>query len=57
MLEFFARNWATLLVGGAVAALLILVSLKLIRDRRAGKSTCGCNCADCPSGGVCHPKK
>lgn len=43
---------ATLLVV-AVAAIL----RKLARDRKAGKTSCGCGCANCPSAGICHTEK
>ena len=34
------------------------VIYKMISDKRKGKSSCGCNCASCPSGSMCHsPKK
>ena len=38
-----------LLVGGAVFSLL--------RNKRNGKSSCGCGCSGCSMSGVCHPTK
>ena len=29
----------------------------LIRDKRKGKNTCGCNCAHCAMAGSCHGQK
>ena len=54
MLLFLKANGGTIAVGLAVAALLFAVARKLILDRRQGKSSCGCNCANCPSAGRCH---
>ena len=43
---------ATWLVGGALAVIVGAVVFKMIRDRRAGKGGCSCNCAGCS--GHCH---
>lgn len=54
MLLFLKANGGTIAVGLAVAALLFAVARKLLLDRRQGKSSCGCNCANCPSASRCH---
>ena len=46
---------ATWLVGGALAVIVGAVVFKMIRDKRAGKGGCGCNCGGCPNAGACHP--
>lgn len=56
MLDFLVSNGSTILVGGLVAALMLAVAVKMIKDKKKGKSSCGCHCADCPSVGMCHPK-
>ena len=40
----------TLILIGAVAAAVF----RLVRDKKQGKSTCGCNCGCCPMAGSCH---
>ena len=47
-------NVGTLVVLLAVAAVVALIVFRLIRDKKQGKSSCGCNCADCPMHGGCH---
>lgn len=47
----------TAVVAALLAALVICVVVKLIRDRKKGKSSCGCGCANCPSAGLCHGQK
>ncbi|MDO4357076.1 MAG: FeoB-associated Cys-rich membrane protein [Clostridia bacterium] len=47
-------NLGTIIVGIAVLALLVAIARKLLRDRKQGKNSCGCNCAHCPSAGMCH---
>lgn len=51
MLHFFAANWGTILIGLLVAAAMALILAKLWRDHKKGKSSCGCNCSQCPSSG------
>ncbi len=33
-------------VGGAIYV--------LVRDKKQGRSSCGCGCSSCPMGGMCH---
>lgn len=56
MLEFFSANLPTILVGAVVFAVIALVVIKLVRDKRSHKSSCGCGCAHCPSESACHHK-
>ena len=60
MLEFLTANGGTLLIGALIAVAVVLILLKLRRDKRKGRSSCGCE--NCPSAGMCHggteqPKK
>lgn len=55
-MEWFSANIGTILVLLIVCALVALVVRKMIRDRRKGKSSCGCNCAHCAMAGSCHKK-
>ena len=40
------------LIGGLVALALILALVKIIRNKKQGKCTCGCD--GCPSGSLCR---
>lgn len=53
MLEFLQNNWGSLLVGAIVLAVVVLIIVKLVRDKKAGKYTCGGNCGSC---GACSGK-
>lgn len=51
--------WLSEYLGTAIAALILLaviaaVAVSLVRDRKAGRSTCGSNCAHCAMAGSCH---
>ena len=47
----------TVLICAALVIIVGLIIFSLIRDRRKGKSTCGCNCAHCAMAGACHKQK
>jgi len=54
MLEWLYANWANILILMLVGALIALAVISMIRDKKAGKSSCGCNCAKCAMAGKCH---
>ncbi|MDD2970810.1 MAG: FeoB-associated Cys-rich membrane protein [Lachnospiraceae bacterium] len=43
----------TIIVGAALLVIVGLIVRKMIKDKKAGKSSCGCNCAEC-HGGCSH---
>ena len=55
MFAWFAAYGGTLLVLAAVALVVALVLRSVLRDRKAGKTACGSNCAHCAMRGECHP--
>lgn len=54
MLKFLAENWGTILVLVLVVGAVIFAIVKMRSDKKQGKSSCGCNCGNCPSAGMCH---
>ena len=57
MLSWVTANLGTILVSAVLLAIVFLTSTHLIRQKRAGKSSCGCNCAHCAMHGACHRKQ
>ncbi|MBE5878510.1 MAG: FeoB-associated Cys-rich membrane protein [Lachnospiraceae bacterium] len=57
MLNWLAANAASIIVSIILAVLVIAIIVKLIRDKRNGKSSCGCSCTNCAMQGTCHDKK
>ena len=55
-MQWLFDNLGTVLVALALLGVVTAIVRRLIRDRRQGKSACGCNCASCPMGGACHKK-
>ena len=57
MMEFLTKYWGTILVAAIVAAVVALVIAKMLKDKKRGKTSCGCGCKNCPSSGMCHKNK
>ncbi|MDE5583667.1 MAG: FeoB-associated Cys-rich membrane protein [Ruminococcus sp.] len=53
-MNFITENAGTILVGLIVLAVITAIILKIIADKKKGKSSCGCGCENCPSSKVCH---
>lgn len=46
----------TALVLGVLVVIVALIITKMVRDKKNGKTSCGCGCSDCPSKKICHKK-
>ena len=57
MLDFIVDNLGTILITVVLVTILAAIVVKLVRDKRKGKSSCGGNCAHCALGGYCHGDK
>ena len=47
MLVFLLNIWGSFAVGAVVLAVIVLIVMKLVRDKKAGRYTCGGNCGSC----------
>ncbi len=54
MISWITQNIGTLLVILVLAAVVSAIIIKMVKDKRQGKSSCGHNCAHCAMAGVCH---
>ncbi len=52
-INFISENLGTIAVGASVLCLVALLVLKLVKDKKAGKSGCSCGCSSCPMSGKC----
>ena len=57
MLNWIGANGSTFLVAGILAAVVAAIVIHLVRNKKKGKSSCGCGCADCAMHGSCHSSK
>ena len=51
---WLASNLGTIFVVLILAAVVFVIVRSLIRNKKKGKSSCGCNCAHCALAGTCH---
>lgn len=54
MLNWIAENLATILICAILILIVFLIIRYLLRQKKAGKSSCGCGCASCAMHGQCH---
>lgn len=44
----------TIIISLILLAIVASVIFKMIKDKKAGKSSCGCGCSSCPMSKACH---
>ena len=54
MINYLISNIGTICVGTVLAFVLIMIVRGLIKDKKAGKSSCGCGCSSCAMSCSCH---
>ena len=57
MFTWILENMATIAVTAVLALLVAAVIAGMVRSRKKGGSSCGCGCAGCAMGSVCHSRK
>lgn len=56
MLAWITENIGTILISAVLLLVVVLIIRKLVKDKKKGESSCGCNCAHCAMSGSCHQK-
>ncbi|MDE5671723.1 MAG: FeoB-associated Cys-rich membrane protein [Eubacterium sp.] len=56
MLAFLTENLATIIIAVIVIGILAAVIAKMIKDKKKGKTSCGCGCENCAASEICHKK-
>ncbi len=54
-------EWLKMNIATVITALLLVLALAgavwvLVKNKKQGKSSCGCKCSSCPMSGSCHKK-
>ena len=57
MVEWLTANWVNIIILALVGGLIALAVIVMIKDKKAGKSSCVCNCSKCAMAGKCHSVK
>ncbi len=54
MISWLLANIGTITVGLIIAVIVAAIIVKILKDKKKGKSSCDCNCGGCPMSGKCH---
>ena len=54
MFKWIAENAATIICALVLAGMVAAAVTALVKNKRSGKTSCGCGCANCPMAGKCH---
>jgi len=54
MFQWISDNAGTILVSIVLAAAAAGIVIRLRKEKKQGKSSCGGNCGCCPMSGSCH---
>lgn len=57
MIGWIVANFSTIIVCAVLIAVLAAVISSMLRDKKKGKSSCGCGCANCAMSDTCHHEK
>lgn len=56
IINWLTENLSTIVISLILLAVVIFITVRLIKDKRSGKSSCGCGCDSCALRGECHKK-
>ena len=56
MFTWITANLSTIIICTILFAVIALIIVSIIRNKKKGKSSCGGGCSGCPMSGSCHPK-
>ncbi len=57
MITWFSENIATIIICAVLIGIVAAIIAHMIINRKKGKSSCGCGCANCAMSGHCHDKE
>lgn len=57
MLAWICENIATIIITAVLLSVVIAIIIRLVKNKKKGKSSCGCGRSGCPMSGSCHSKK
>ena len=57
MFAWIAENIVTIIICAVLAIMVAAIVVTLVKDKKKGKSSCGCKCGSCPMAGSCHSQK
>lgn len=56
MLAWIVGNIGTIIVAAVIASVIAIVVIRMAKNKKKGKFSCGCGCSSCPMSQNCHNK-
>ena len=56
MMAWLAENLGTIVISLILLAVVAAIIISMVRDKKTGKSSCGCDCAHCGCCVSCHKR-
>ena len=53
MFAWLSANWANIIVIAGLVLITGLIVFRMVRNKKAGKHSCGCDCGACAACGAC----
>lgn len=57
MLELILNNISNIIICAVLIAVVIMIAASMIKNKKQGKSLCGCGCKNCAMKNSCHGKR
>ncbi|MGN0441598.1 MAG: FeoB-associated Cys-rich membrane protein [Acutalibacteraceae bacterium] len=57
MLAWICENTATIIITAVLLSVVIAIIIRLVKNKKKGRPSCGCGCSGCPMSSLCHSKK
>lgn len=54
MFEWLISNLATILISLVLLSVVALITVNFIKNKKKGRTSCGCGCENCAMSGSCH---
>ena len=56
-MKWLIANLASIMILLVIVGVVALIIVKIINDKRKGRSSCSCGCGGCAMKGTCHSAK
>ncbi|MBR2024600.1 MAG: FeoB-associated Cys-rich membrane protein [Clostridia bacterium] len=53
-MNWLIENIGSIIVVCALAVIVTLIVISNVKNKKKGKSNCGCDCSNCSMNGICH---
>jgi len=54
MIDFIVQNLANIILSAIILAVVVWISINLLKKKKSGAPVACSSCSGCPSAGMCH---